>query len=170
VDETINILDAADPADDVLQITLDGQQWAAAAAQKFVPLESPPSFATMISLRGVILSEQAIRPNKTVEIITWWTIEQPVDVDLVLFTQLLGADGLPISQMDRLDAPANVWVSGDHIVQLHELLIPADTPAGRYEIITGFYFPADGSRLPVIDKSGNSRQNFWSLGQITIRN
>lgn len=168
VNQTTNRLNPADPADDVIQIAIDSDLWAANASQNFSVPDQSLLFDGRIALQGVILPEQPVQPEMQIDVITWWLVEQAADVDLVLFTQILGPDGLPLNQIDRLDAPANAWVSGDYVIQLHELTLPANTAAGEYEIITGFYFPDNGVRLPLTIDGEIVGQDYWRLGIVTV--
>ena len=167
--QTTNRLNPTDPADDVIEFVINSDLWADGALQNFSLPDQSLSFDHRITLQGVILPEQPVQPETQIDVITWWLVEQAADVDLVLFTQILGTDGLPLTQIDRLDAPANAWVSGDYVIQLHQLTLPANTAAGEYEIITGFYFPDDGVRLPLTIDGENVGQDYWRLGTVEVR-
>jgi 4-amino-4-deoxy-L-arabinose transferase-like glycosyltransferase len=69
--------------------------------------------------------------------------------ELVLFTHLLDPEGTIISQADRLDAPSWQWKAGDRFAQIHELMIPAETPPGSYWLAIGLYRREDLNRMPV---------------------
>ncbi|MCP4425854.1 MAG: glycosyltransferase family 39 protein [Chloroflexi bacterium] len=99
-----------------------------------------------------LLTTTTIRPGDTVQLATLWRVERPLD-GAILFTHLLGPDGVPIAQADRLDAPGDLWRAGDWFIQLHEFAVPADTAVGDYPLVVGIYtcpggVPcSDGQRL-----------------------
>ena len=119
------------------------QQW----TEQFVPAEA--QFGDQIRLLGYRLFPEQPQPGTIVQIVTWWEILAPAD-DLLLFTHLVGSDGPPLAQADRLDVPAEGWVAGDMFLQLHELMIPGDIAAATYPLAVGFYVPQPPyPRLPV---------------------
>ena len=100
-------------------------------------------------LLGYRLFPELPQPGTTLQIVTWWEILAPAD-DLMLFTHLMGSDGPPLAQVDRLDVPAEGWVAGDMFLQVHELVIPEDIAAATYPLAVGFYVPQPPyPRLPV---------------------
>lgn len=99
------------------------------------------------NLLGYQLQTAEVPAGATARLVTLWQIEQPMD-DLVLFSHLLGPDGKPIAQVDRLDVPSHFWQTGDVFLQLHELTVPAGTPPGPYPLAIGLYTPL-GNRLPI---------------------
>jgi hypothetical protein len=61
-----------------------------------------------------------------------------------------------MAQDDRLDVPAELWHTGDWIVQVSHVALPADArPAA---IAIGLYNPDTGARLPIkLDGSTDDR-------------
>lgn len=100
------------------------------------------------------------------ELLTIWQVQDPARVgpavppafttDVVLFTQVLDADGRPFAQHDSLEAPSWDWQRGDVILQIHAVPIPAETPPGTYPAIVGVYDRTSGVRLPVVDENGTA--------------
>ena len=79
----------------------------------------------------------------------------------MLFTQVMGPDGRPIAQADRLDVPGESWQAGDQFIQLHQLTLPEATAVGQYAIIIGLYTCPAGcpqtqapQRLPILSPAG----------------
>lgn len=88
------------------------------------------------------------QPGETVILTTLWEVIGEAPPDLVLFLHLLGDDGQPAAQADRLDVPSDQWRVGDRFVQLHEVVLPA---AGHYRVAVGFYEAGDWrQRLPLV--------------------
>ncbi|MCL4262584.1 MAG: glycosyltransferase family 39 protein [Anaerolineae bacterium] len=112
-----------------------------------------------LTLRHVIWLAESVEPGGVAELLTIWQVQDPARVgpivppafttDVVMFTQVLGADGRPFAQRDSLEAPSWSWQRGDVILQIHALPIPADAAPGEYPAIIGVYDRASGVRLPV---------------------
>ena len=83
-------------------------------------------------------------------LITFWQAQRPVNPPLALFVHLLDAQGQVVSGWDGLDVSPAGWEPGDRLVQLHSLALPADLPAGTYQIELGLYRPDTMQRLPVL--------------------
>lgn len=98
---------------------------------------------------GYDLQTPEVSPGGEVRLVTLWELNQPLD-GAVLFTQLLGHDGLPIAQEDRLDAPGLYWGNGDFLIQLHQFQLPEDIEPGDYSLIIGMYTTPSLERLPML--------------------
>ncbi|MFO7678684.1 MAG: hypothetical protein R6X34_01410 [Chloroflexota bacterium] len=70
-----------------------------------------------------------------------WQALAPVDVDYTVFVHLLGADGLPLAQADRLPGgyPTGDWQPGEIVVDTFVVNLPPDLPPGTYPVQTGLY-------------------------------
>ncbi len=109
------------------------EQW----ATQFTTIDPTP-FGENALFLGYDLHTPIVKPGDVVSIATWWQAERPF-ADGVLFTQILGADRLPITQADYLDVPSDLWQAGDQFIQLHQMTVPAETPPGEYPVIIGLY-------------------------------
>jgi hypothetical protein len=71
--------------------------------------------------------------------------------DYQVFVHLLAGDDL-VGQGDGppLDGrwPTLLWLPGLALDDVHRVPLPADLPAGRYDLLVGLYDPATGVRLP----------------------
>jgi hypothetical protein len=76
-----------------------------------------------------------------------WQVERPLD-GAVIFTHLLGLDGIPIAQADRLDVPGESWQTGDWFIQLHEFVVAEGTETADYTLTTGIYTCPGGVPCP----------------------
>ena len=103
------------------------------------------------------------------QVATWWQIEQPLSpyAVAVLFTQLLGPDGLPLAQADRLDVPTHSWRAGDSFIQLHEFHLPPTTVLGEYALIGGLYTLPEGRRVSV-SQDGETVGDTFPLGWVEV--
>jgi hypothetical protein len=113
----------------------DWQQW-------LTP--QPAQFGEAAALLGYDLSSGKVAAGETVQLVTVWQV-QSAPSGLRLFTHLVGPDGVPLAQADRLDAPSGSWVAGDWLVQLHEFVVPAGTAVGPYPLIIGLYTCLDAT-------------------------
>jgi len=119
------------------------QQW----ADQLLPAEGV--LGNVVQLRGYALHPAQPQPGENVQIVTWWEILAPTD-ELIFFTHVVGEDGPPLAQDDRLDVPAPAWVAGDMFLQLHELRWPESVAAADYSLVVGaYYLHPPSSRLPV---------------------
>jgi hypothetical protein len=134
--------------------------------------ESPDATAQInfdgrLALLGYRISEGPMKAGETVQLATLWRIEQPVAEEAVLFTHIIGPDGLPIAQVDRLDVPSYYWQAGDVFIQLHEITLPADLPSGSYPVAVGVYSRPEGARWPVT-ADGQPAGDLWPLTEVVV--
>jgi 4-amino-4-deoxy-L-arabinose transferase-like glycosyltransferase len=79
------------------------------------------------------------------------------------------SSGRIIAQHDGLDSPPRFWQEGDGILQIHTLIVPPDTPPGRYEIWLGVYDPTTNKRLLQTDYSRSEPpSDHFVLGTIEV--
>lgn len=97
-------------------------------------------------------------PGAQVPINLYWTAANPIGDNYVAFVHLLDGAGQYVTGLDsppyggRYDMRA--WLSGDTIPDERLLTLPADLPPGEYSLRVGLYHPADGNRLPAVDRDG----------------
>jgi len=90
-----------------------------------------------------LLGYQLLSLAEGLSMITFWQASGPLDEPLAVFVHLAGADGQIAGQYDGLGAPAAHWQSGDIIVVLCHISVPA----GEYLPRLGLYNPETGLRL-----------------------
>lgn len=132
---------------------VNAAEWLAGQQAHFTPLEQV-QFGEAAQLLGYDLPETAVSAGESVQLVTLWRLQQPA-AGVRLFTHIAGPDGVPLAQADGLAAPGESWQSGDLLLQLHEIPIPAETAVAEYPIIIGLYTcvdPACGQtqRFPVL--------------------
>lgn len=127
------------------------------------PLET--GFGDTVRLVGFDLMPGEASPGQQVSLVTMWQAQRPLD-EAVFFTHLLGSEGTPLVQSDRLDVPGYSWAPGDSFLQVHQFTLPADISPGEYPIAVGVYTLPDGRRLPLIgDPQG---ANLLPLTSLTV--
>lgn len=123
----------------------------------YTELDRPVSFDGRANLLGYEVwgGEQAT-VGETVTIVTYWQMMQAGSATATTFTHMIRPEGTVAAGYDGFGAPANLWVRGDLIVQLHRLQVPADLPAGRYPIELGWYERDTGERWAVVLPDGTA--------------
>lgn len=113
-------------------------------------LAVPVNFDQVVDFLGYDLMTPLVKPGEVIKFATMWRAKQQVD-DAIMFTHLQAADGRPIAQADRLDAPSHAWQAGDTLIQLHELKLPLDAPIGVFPLVVGLcqQLSDDCIRLPI---------------------
>jgi 4-amino-4-deoxy-L-arabinose transferase-like glycosyltransferase len=108
--------------------------------------------------------------GNNLEIETRWLAREPITYPRRIFVHLVDlTSGKIVAQHDGLDAPAKFWRAGDWIAQRHILPIPADTPAGKYELQIGLYNPDTGQRvLQTAYTHTGPPSDYYVLGTVQI--
>jgi uncharacterized membrane protein len=145
---------------------LDGDEWLA-AHRPSVAINPPVQFGRTVALMGYDLSQTEISPGETMQLLTFWQLAIPID-GIRLFTHLTGANGVPIAQADVLAAPGESWVSGDLLLQLHEITLPPDMPPGQYSLRTGWYTCQDAACTQSQRLLTPTAQGHFTLQEITV--
>jgi hypothetical protein len=130
---------------------------------RLVPAEA--RFGDTLNLAGFDLSPQQASPGEPVSLVTFWQAQQPLD-EAVIFTHVLGENGVPLVQADRLDVPGDSWAEGDRFLQLHLLNLPADMAPGIYPVVVGVYSLAGGERLSLEGNEGGG--SLYRLTTLTV--
>jgi hypothetical protein len=108
-----------------------------------------------IRLEGYDLIPDTPAPGGTLYVRLYWLVDARPEADWTVFLHLLGqpkADGNPLwagkdSPPGNASLPTSRWRPGWRIIDEYALLLPANLPAGSYNIEIGMY-QADGQRLP----------------------
>ncbi len=125
------------------------------------------TWGNSVRLLGYALLTPQRRPGETAQLVTWWQVLHS-DEEMVFFSHLVGRDGIPMAQADRLDVPAPTWVAGDQFLQLHELPVAGTVAAATYSLVIGAYYNQPGGpRLPVVS-NGAAAGDTFPLTTITI--
>lgn len=137
------------------------QQTAQRADQVTTEAKLPVKFGDTAELMGYQLTPAAER----LTLITYWQAGEHIISPLKLFVHVLGSDGSIVAQDDRLDVPAELWHTGDWIVQVNRVNVPPDTK--RVTVAIGLYNPETNTRLP-ISLNGPTSDRLL-LGQIDLK-
>ncbi|MCA9984608.1 MAG: hypothetical protein KDE59_09950 [Anaerolineales bacterium] len=116
-----------------------------------------------VTLLGYQWVANPVAPGTVAELASYWQVLDPARVgpprlpallpDVNLFTHVLWPDGTIMTQQDLLGAPSWSWQAGDIVVQIHQLAVAPEIPAGSYQVVMGLYDPESGVRLRQADGS-----------------
>jgi hypothetical protein len=120
--------------------------------------QTPPSvgqqrravFGEYLRLRGFEQSGDLQRAAPLTLTLTW-KAQAPVQRDYWLFAHLIGPNGQRRAQIDQ-QYQTSTWQPGRYIRTQLPLTVPADAPAGNYQLIIGLYDPDSGQRLPLVSE------------------
>jgi hypothetical protein len=119
------------------------QQAAQQAEQTTLDAKLPIKFEDTAEL----IAYQLMPTTGGLTLITYWRAGAHVISPLKLFVHGLGPDGAIVAQDDRLDVPADLWQTGDWIVQVNRVTVPPDKP--QVTVAIGLYNPDTNTRLPI---------------------
>ncbi len=114
-----------------------------------------------IILHGADLESSQLSPGESLQLTLYWQgLDEPADL-YTAFVHLVGPDGaldVNVAQGDQWPGglPSTTWASGQVIVDVYTIPLPADIPAGDYLIAVGLYKAADGARLEMRDAAGEA--------------
>jgi hypothetical protein len=86
-----------------------------------------------------------------------------MQVSYTVFTHLLDAKRQIWGQMDSIplrgEAPTTGWIPGEIITDSYDLVMEPAAPPGSYTVEVGMYDATTGQRLPVLDASGQAKDD-----------
>ena len=117
-----------------------------------------------IAFKGYDINGAEFAPGGTIIFRFYWQAEAATATPHHVFNHLLTSDGEIAAQVDGIplwDARRDTatWDDPDEILlgRNYILHLPAELPAGRYSLISGFYDPESGVRLAAADGSEHAR-------------
>ncbi len=127
------------------------------------------NFAHRIALRGFGISNDTPSAGETVSLDLHWQTLQKMVYAFTTFIHVLDSNGNVVAQSDVQPGqgqwPTNTWQANEWLTDQVSISLPAQLPAGQYQIIVGWYHIESGQRLPLAD---NEMQNSVILNTITI--
>ncbi len=120
--------------------------------------EAPPTaltgevyarFGDVGELVGFALSAADVSPDQTLELTLYWRgVDNDNQVNYLVFTHLLSADGRLIGQHDGAPAsgarPTSAWAAGETVADVHPMTFSDAGYAGPARIAVGLYEPGRG--------------------------
>jgi 4-amino-4-deoxy-L-arabinose transferase-like glycosyltransferase len=106
----------------------------------------------------------------------WQALSGAAGADLSAFVQLLDRQGRVAAGWEGSPVPwrpTSAWQPGELLRSQHSLRLPADLPAGRYQLVAGLFDPATGQRVEATQASGPFNlfarsAHLAELGQVRI--
>jgi hypothetical protein len=110
---------------------------------------------------------ETVQPGQVLPVESVWLPLQKPSADYNLFLQLLAADGALVAQSDGPPnggyTPTSAWPPGKEVSDRRGMALPAELPAGNYQLIAGVYDPNTGERLSV-----DQDHDFVDLGSVAV--
>jgi hypothetical protein len=131
--------------------------------------EPPPVQATSVTFDGALtLSGYALHNDlERLRLDLIWMAHAQLSDSYKVFVHVIDDSGKLWAQDDSRPAQyasnTNRWQPGQVTLDRHELPLPADMPAGRYQMRVGLYREVDGQRLPIMDEDG-----VWKDDQVLL--
>jgi hypothetical protein len=146
------------------------EQLVAALAQPTPQYRLTANFNGRIRLAGYTLEVASLQPGAVLGLTLFWEPLQPMEEDYTIFIHLRDQAGRTVAQFDQQpfygSYPTRHWQPGQHLVDRHQLQLPAALPPGPYRLLFGLYRPETGERLPLAgDQLG---ENALLLGELAV--
>ncbi|KAA3664531.1 MAG: hypothetical protein DWQ04_05240 [Chloroflexi bacterium] len=120
----------------------------------FIMEDEPVNFDDTLQLLGYDVQTPVVGIGEFVQVATLWQVIEPISIEMRLFTHVLGADGVPVLQQDKLDVPPESWQPSDYFIQLHTFRVKEETAVSQYPISVGAYTCPEtcekAQRLPIL--------------------
>ena len=124
-----------------------------------------------LDLLGYSMDQPMMR-GITLNFHTLWRVTGQPTRDGVLFLHLLTPDGQPVAQDDNPPQQGKrstlTYRSGDGIDQVHQIILPSDTPSGEYLLYAGVYDRGSVTRWSAQQDGAPAQDNLIYLGKITL--
>ncbi len=126
------------------------------------------NFADQIVLLEAVLDASATPASGQVHVDLRWRGLRVLERDYTVFVQVIGPDGQLYGQVDSWPVqgarPTSGWYVGEELADPYQFYLKPNAPAGRYQVIVGWYLLADMSRLSVINQEGLATGDFYVVG------
>jgi hypothetical protein len=104
-------------------------------------------FGSNIRLRGFEMQNKP-QAGTTLRFKLFWHILQPPPEEYWLFAHIIGPDGQRVGQIDK-PYPTSAGHARPYITTELPITLPAEAPAGPYQVTLGLYNPRSGVRIPL---------------------
>ncbi len=109
-------------------------------------------FNAQLSLLRAAIASNQYKSGDTIPIVMEWAAQPDISQRLKLFIHVYAdPNAPPQAQLDTEPLgglrPTNTWQPNERLIDQYAIQLPADIPAGTYQIAVGWYNPEDGQRL-----------------------
>lgn len=129
------------------------------------------NFGDQIELLGYSSSTQQAGAGDVIDLALFWKAQRPLDIDYQSFVHILNAEGELVAQSDKLnpgDFPTRRWPLDKYVRDEHRIELPADLPAGAYQVVVGQWVQSEGWRLPIFDEAGRTMGDYEPLFELQV--
>ncbi|MEP7287519.1 MAG: glycosyltransferase family 39 protein [Chloroflexota bacterium] len=157
-------------ADTLGMVTLAPVTWPPDNAGSTENAVLPVRMGGYLTFEGYTLNEPRLyKPGDTVSLVTYWRADGDQIPDLRIFAHLLrNPNTEPVLQNDTLSLDSSLLRARDIFIQVINIPLPPDFPAGEYYISVGAYSHDTGERLPVYDND-QLRGDRLFLNTVTVQ-
>ena len=130
------------------------------------------SFDQQIELLAYDLDKTTAQPGDWISLNLYWQAEVLQEIDFQGFVHLLDSNGQLVAQSDKLnpgDFPTRRWTTDKYVTDAHLIKLPADLPAGSYQLTAGLWVMSEGWRLPTLDENGEVAGDAAVIATITVK-
>jgi 4-amino-4-deoxy-L-arabinose transferase-like glycosyltransferase len=162
----------------------DGAGWGDALPLETIALQPLPgdlpntqrqNFNNEIMLRGYEYDQGVLRPGDVLAVTLYWQALADNLPDYEVQVQLMDPQN-PVGPLSRADTrpqdgarPTDTWVTGEEVPDSHRLSIPADLPAGAYEIHIALLDAETGRRQNIVAEDGHWINNHLILAPVLVQ-
>ncbi len=127
-----------------------------------------------VTLRGWRTEGAAHRGSRLPITLTWQASLEPIPLPWTVFVHLVDGEGNIVAKSNSQPRggtlPFPLWTPGDWVADTHYMELPADLPAGSYQLRVGLYLPEAGSRRQQVwDALGQGIGDLALVGELEVR-
>jgi 4-amino-4-deoxy-L-arabinose transferase-like glycosyltransferase len=146
--------------------------------ERLSELPATPAFEPAVvaeglaQLVGADVAPRAVRPGEALSVTLYWRALGAAERDDTFFVQLIGPEGQVWGQSDSWPAGGTAstmtWVSGEIIVDRHDLTLSDGAPAGRVGIYVGLYDADSGVRRALYEAGARLSEDRARITEVEV--
>ncbi|MHB1416984.1 MAG: glycosyltransferase family 39 protein [Chloroflexota bacterium] len=152
------------------QVLAQGQVIGEVAGMPEMSSPAGAAYGDRLTLAGLHLEGEEAKSGQPLKVYLYWQARAVPPEDYVLSLQLFDASGAMRAQVDGPAGgayPTGRWQAGETVVEARSMPLPADLPAGQYELRAILYSYPSLARLPVTGAGPGA--DYASLALVTVR-
>jgi hypothetical protein len=124
------------------------------------------NFDDLVTLAGYDVGE--VTPGGALPVTLYWQVQGTPQGDLMPFLHLEDVWRYRWSQVESFAYPAEQWRPGDIVVQQVEMPLQVGMPPGFFRLRAGFFDPASGQQLALLDQGGRFAGNALAINDVPV--